>query len=81
MEHDRDVKPSTLSDYRHMVRRLDRELGETRLELITVSGSNGGAPASSCSNRTVHKYLIVLNGVFKRAMKVYGLPANPMTPR
>ncbi len=78
VEHDRDVKPSTLSDYRHMVRRLDRELGDARIELITTERIERLRGGLSCSNRTVHKYLIVLNGVFKRAMKVYGLPANPM---
>jgi integrase len=30
------------------------------------------------SNRTINKYLIVLNGIFKRAMKVYRLPENPV---
>jgi len=31
----------------------------------------------TCSNRTVAKYLVVLHGIFKRAMKVWGLPCNP----
>ena len=79
VEHDRDVKPSTLSDHRHMVGRLDREPGDMRIERITAERIERWRGALSCSNRTVHKYLIVLNGVFKRAMKVYGLPANPMT--
>ena len=78
VEHDRDVKSSTLSDYRYMARRLNQELGETRLELLTPERIERWRAGLSCSNRTVQKYLIVLNGVFKRAMKVYGLPANPM---
>jgi integrase len=78
VEHDRDVKPSTLLDYRHMARRLDRDFGETPLERITADTIELWRAGLSCANRTTQKYLIVLNGIFKRAMKVYGLPANPM---
>jgi integrase len=79
VEHDRDVKPSTLSDYRHMVRRLNRTFGETTIDAITPDHIERWRAGLSCSNRTTQKYLIVLNGIFKRAMKVYRLPANPMT--
>lgn len=34
VEQDRDVKPSTLSDYRHMVRRLDHMFDDTRVERV-----------------------------------------------
>lgn len=79
VEHDRDVKPSTLSDYRHMARRLDRTFGELPLSQIAPEDLERWRAGLSCSNRTIQKYLIVLNGIFKRAMKVYRLPANPMT--
>lgn len=79
VQHDRDVKPSTLSDYRHMVKRLDRTFGETPIERIAAEDVERWRAGLSCSNRTTQKYLIVLNGIFKRAMKVYKLPANPMT--
>ena len=79
VQHDRDVKPSTLSDYRHMVKRLDRTFGETPIERIASEDIERWRAGLSCSNRTTQKYLIVLNGIFKRAMKVYKLPANPMT--
>jgi integrase len=79
VEHDRDVKPSTLSDYRHMVKRLDRTFGETPIERIAAEDIERWRAGLSCSNRTSQKYLIVLNGIFKRAMKVYRLPSNPMT--
>ena len=36
VQHDRDVKPSTLSDYRHMVKRLDLTFGETPIERIAA---------------------------------------------
>jgi integrase len=78
VEHDRDVKPSTLSDYKHMVKRLDRAFGETPLERVGASAIEHWRAGLSCCNRTSQKYLIVLNGIFKRAMKVYGLPSNPM---
>ena len=78
VEHDRDVKPSTLSDYRHMAAKLNRDFGELPIESITaldIERWKGGLP---CSNRTAHKYLLGLNGIFKRAMRVYGVPGNPM---
>jgi integrase len=78
VEHDRDIKPSTLSDYRHMVKRLDRTFGETPIERIAAENIERWRASLSCSNRTTQKYLIVLNGIFKRAMKVYKLPGNPM---
>ncbi len=31
------------------------------------------------SNRTLQKYLVALHSIFKRAMKVHGLPRNPLT--
>jgi integrase len=76
--HERDAKPSTLSDYRHMVKRLNRTFGETSIERITHHDIERWRASLTCSNRTTQKYLIALNGIFKRAMKVYGLPANPM---
>jgi len=78
VEHDRDVKPSTLSDYRHMVKRLDLTFGETPIERIAAEDIEHWRAGLTCSNRTSQKYLIVLNGIFKRAMKVYRLPSNPM---
>jgi integrase len=78
VEHDRDVKPSTLSDYRHMVTRLNEAFGETPVERVGPDAVERWRAGLSCSNRTSQKYLIVLNGIFKRAMKVYGLPSNPM---
>ena len=73
----RDCKASTLRDYRNMVRVLDREFGDRKIEAITpeeielwISGYDG-------SNRTRQKYLVCLGSIFKRAMKVHGLPRNP----
>jgi integrase len=61
-----------------MVKRLDRTFGETPIERIAAEDIERWRATLSCSNRTTQKYLIVLNGIFKRAMKVYKLPGNPM---
>jgi integrase len=79
VQHDRDVKPSTLFDYRHMVTRLNRTYGNVPLAQISAEDIERWRAGLSCSNRTAQKYLIVLNGIFKRAMKVYKLASNPMT--
>ena len=50
-----------------------------RLEDVTPEAIERWKPTLSVSNRTVHKYLVVMHGIFKRAMKVSGLPRNPMT--
>jgi integrase len=78
VEHDRDVKRSTLSDYRHMVGRLNVTFAAEPIEKIGTDAIERWQAALSCSNRTKQKYLIVLNGIFKRAMKAYRLPSNPM---
>jgi integrase len=80
-EHERDVKPSTLADYNNMVRVLNRSLGHLRLEDITVDTlerwRDGYTKERSPANRTLLKYTIALGGIFKRAMRVHGLPNNP----
>ncbi|HET9102407.1 MAG TPA: tyrosine-type recombinase/integrase [Solirubrobacteraceae bacterium] len=77
-EHERACKPSTMTDYRLTARRLTRDLGEMRLEEVTPDVLERWKQTLSGSNRTVTKYLVVLNGIFKRAMRVWGLPLNPV---
>jgi integrase len=50
-----------------------------RLEDVTPEAIERWKPTLSVSNRTVHKYLVVMHGIFKRALKVWGLPRDPMT--
>ncbi|HEX8074769.1 MAG TPA: site-specific integrase [Thermoleophilaceae bacterium] len=76
-EHDRACKPSTLSDYRHTADWITRDLGDLRLEDVTPDLLERWKGTLTASNRTVAKYLVVLHGVFRRAMKVWGLPRNP----
>jgi integrase len=77
VEHDRACKPSTVTDYRHTVERLLRDLGSLPLEDVTPEHLERWKGTLSVSNRTVAKYLVILHGIFKRAMKVWGLPRNP----
>jgi integrase len=73
----RDCKPSTMRDYRNMVRVLVREFGKRRIETITTEDIDLWISGYGGSNRTRQKYLVCLGSIFKRAMKVYGLPRNP----
>lgn len=77
VEHDRACKPSTLTDYRHTADRIVRELGSERLEDVTPEMLERWKMTLTVSNRTVAKYLVILHGIFRRAMKVWGLPGNP----
>src|SRR3954451_7320712 len=76
-EHDRACKPSTMSDYRHTADRITRDLGDLRLEDVTPEMLERWKTTLTASNRTVAKYLVVLHGIFRRAMTVWGLPRNP----
>src|SRR4051794_20814775 len=76
-EHDRACKPSTLTDYRHTANRIVRDLGELRLEDVTPELLERWKTTLDVSNRTIAKYLVIFHGIFKRAMKVWGLPRNP----
>lgn len=77
-ENVRDCKPSTMRDYRNMVRVLDRDFGDRKIESITSEEIELWVANRKGSNRTLHKYVVVLGGIFKRAMKLYGLPRNPV---
>jgi integrase len=84
VEQDRTCKPSTLRDYRSSINHhLLPAFGQMRLEDITaqhierwrttITSDRIGA----LSNRSKNKLLVVLHGVLRRAMKVWGLPVNP----
>ncbi len=77
VEHDRACKPSTLTDYRHTAGRIVGHLGAERLEDVTPEMLERWKATLTVSNRTVAKYLVILHGIFRRAMKVWGLPRNP----
>jgi integrase len=79
-------------DYRNCADRLCRELGDRPLEDITTREierwkssfraerrlGDGTVRKTPPSPRTIRKYLINLNGIFRRAREVYGISANPV---
>lgn len=80
IEFDRDRKPSTVAGYQAIVRsQLLPAFGELPIESITTAmierwiGTLGRASSSRI------KALVLLHGIFRRAKKVWGLPANPVT--
>jgi integrase len=83
VEQDRDVKPSTLTDYRSVVAsRLLPEFGPLPLEDITPrrieewrASLGAGRPLT---NRTRNKSMTILGGIMERARKVFRLPSNPV---
>jgi len=77
-EHDRAVKKSTLIEYRLTAERLVRELGDVPIEDVTPEMLEPWKATLKVSNRSVAKYLVILHGIFKRAMKVWGVPRNPV---
>ncbi len=77
-EHERAVKKSTLTEYRLTAERLVRELGDVPIEDVTPEMLERWKATLKLSNRSVAKYLVILHGIFKRAMKVWGLPRNPV---
>ena len=76
-EHDRAIKASTLTEYRLTANRILRDLGDKRLEDVTTEMLERWRMTLPHSNRTVAKYIVILHGIFRRAMKVWGLPRNP----
>src|SRR4051794_40824295 len=80
-EQERACKHSTLRDYRIMVGRLNRDFGTRPVESITrqeLERWKSTLIAERMANRTLQKYLVVLNGIFKRAIRVWNLPYNPV---
>jgi site-specific recombinase XerC len=82
----RGVKPSTLADYSHIMRRLKPGTAElvganAELEQITprdVERFRDALIASGASDWTANKYLGVLSDIFSWAKRRYGLSANPV---
>lgn len=83
VEHDRDVKPSTLTDYRSVVARLLPFFGELAIEEVSAQRIEewrarlGADRSRPLTNRTRNKSLTILGGIMERARKLYSLPSNP----
>lgn len=84
VEHDRLRRPSTVSDYRNLVRGslLPAFGAETALEVIDQDRIDAFraqlVTEGRLSPRTVNKLLVALHAVFKRAQRAYRLPVNPV---
>ena len=48
------------------------------VQAASIRHAHGGNQIFDASNRTVAKHLVVAHGIFRRAMKVWGLPRNPV---
>ena len=85
-EHDRGCKPSTVRGYRNAIKvHLLPVFGEMKLEDITVqeierwrAGMSSVRVERELSNKTKNNLLVLMHAIFRRAMKLYGLPANPV---
>ncbi len=79
VEHDRRRKPSTLDGYRSIVRtHLVPALGEMPLESVTTPVIEHWIASLDRSANTQLLALVLLHGIFRRAIRVWDLPANPV---
>jgi integrase len=85
-EQDRGCKPSTVRGYRSAIKaHLLPVFGSMRIEDITVreierwrSGMSGARQVRELSNKTKNNLLVLMHAIFRRAVKLYGLPVNPV---
>ena len=79
IEFDRGRKPSTLAGYRSIVRsQLLPAFGSMPLESVTTAKIEAWIGTVRRSANTRQRSLVLLHGIFQRAKKVWGLPANPV---
>jgi integrase len=79
IEHDRERKPSTVAGYRAILRsQLLPAFGDLSIESITTPMIESWIAGVDRSPATRTKALVLMHGVFQRARRVYGLPANPV---
>jgi integrase len=85
-EQDRGCKPSTLRGYRNAIKvHLLPAFGSMTLEDITVqeierwrAGMSSVRVERELSNKTKNNLLVLMHAIFRRSVKLYGLPANPL---
>ncbi len=85
-EQDRGCKPSTVRGYRNAIKvHLLPVFGEMKLEDITVqeierwrAGMSSVRVQRELSNKTKNNLLVLMHAIFRHAVKLYGLPANPV---
>lgn len=77
----RNRRPSTVESYGLVLgRHLSPAFGDMPLEAITPAliDRHRARLAGRLAPRTINKQLVILHAIFKRAQRVYGLPANPV---
>ena len=87
-EQDRGCKPSTVRGYRNAIKvHLLPVFGSMKLDEITVqeierwrAGMLSVRMQRELSNKTKNNLLVLMHAIFRHAVKVYGLPANPVAP-
>jgi integrase len=85
-EQDRGCKPSTIRGYRNAIKiHLLAVFAEMKLEDITVqeieqwrAGMSSVRVQRDLSNKTKNTLLVLMHAIFRHAVKLYGLPANPV---
>jgi len=81
VEFDRQRRQTTLRDYRHVVDHVlvptfgDVALTELTAEMVDAFRAHH-VDAGRLTARTINKYLVLLNGILKRAQRHFGLTAN-----
>ena len=83
VEHERGRKPSTIADYRSALNaHLNPAFGDLPLEQITTETIEIWLARElrdgELSRRSLQKLVVLLNGIFRRARKVWKLPVNPV---
>ena len=85
-EQDRGCKPSTVRNYRNAINaHLLPVFGAMALEDVTVqeierwrAGMSSARQQRELSNKTKNNLLVLMHGIFRRAVKLYGLGSNPV---
>jgi integrase len=85
-EQDRGCKPSTIRGYRNaIVIHLLPAFGEMPVEDVTVrdierwrAGTSSVRLTRELSNKTKNNCLVLMHAIFRRAVKLYDLPGNPV---
>jgi integrase len=85
-EQDRGCKASTLRGYRNAIKvHLLPVFGSMKLDEITVqeierwrAGMSSVRVQRELSNKTKNNLLVLMHAIFRHAVKLYGLPANPV---
>jgi integrase len=85
-EQDRGCKPSTIRGYRNTIEiHLLPAFGDMEVEDITVrdierwrAGMSSVRSARELSNKSKNNQLVLMHAIFRRAVKLYDLPSNPV---